>query len=44
MASGFACLGNGLSDEQNAILMQSTDIIEIVGMIINGLKNKIGNA
>lgn len=44
VAPGVACLNNGLSDEQNAILMQSTDIIEIVGLIINGLKNKIGNA
>lgn len=43
-ASGFACLNNGLSEEQNIVLMQSTDIIEIVGLIINGLKNKIGNA
>jgi hypothetical protein len=42
--SGVKCLNNGLSDEQNEILMQSTDIIEIVGLIINGLKNKIGNA
>lgn len=31
VASGVACLNNGLSDEQNTILMQSTDIIEIVG-------------
>ena len=44
VASGVSCLNNGLSDEQNTMLMQSTDIIEIVGWIINGLKNKIGNA
>ena len=44
MSKGFDCLNNGLSNEQNAILMQSTDVIEIVGLIINGLKNKIGHA
>lgn len=44
IALGFNCLNNGLTDEQNAILMQSTDVIEIVGLIINGLKKRIGNA
>lgn len=44
MSKGFDCLNNGLSNEQNAILMQSTDVIEIVGLIINGLKNKTGHA
>ena len=41
---GVNCLDNGLSKDQNDILMQSTDIIEIVGLIINGLKNRIENA
>ena len=41
---GRDCLNNGLSKEENDILLQSTDIIEIVGLIINGLKNKIENA
>ncbi len=44
VAGGIPCLNNGLSDEENILLMQSTDVIEIVGMIIKGLKSKIGNA
>lgn len=42
--SGIDCLDNGLSKEENAILLHSTDIIEIVGLIIKGLKIKIGHA
>lgn len=41
---GLDCFDNGLTKEQNTILMRSIDIIEIVGLIINGLKNKIENA
>lgn len=44
VSGGIACLNNGLSDEENNILLQSADVIEIVGLIIKGLKNKIGNA
>ena len=44
VAGGVACLNNGLSEEENNLLLQSTDIIEIVGLIIKGLKNKIGHA
>lgn len=44
VSGGIACLNNGLSDEENNILLQSTDVIEIVGLIIKGLKNKIDNA
>ena len=44
VARGVCCLDNGLSKEQNNILMQSTDIVEIVGLIIKGLKNRIANA
>ena len=44
VAGGLACLNNGLEDEDNNILFQSTDVIEIVGLIIKGLKKTIGNA
>ena len=44
VAGGIACLNNGLSEEENNLLLQSTDVIEIVGLIIKGLKNKIGHA
>lgn len=44
VSAGIACLDNGLSTEENNLLLQSTDVIEIVGLIIKGLKNKIGNA
>ena len=43
-AGGLACLNNGLEDEDNYILFQSTDVIEIVGLIIKGLKKTIGHA
>lgn len=43
-AAGILCLNNGLTDDDNLLLMRSTDVIEIVGMIIKGLKNKIGHA
>lgn len=33
-------LDNGLSREQNLSLLTSTDVIEIVGLILKGLKNK----
>ena len=41
---GIDCLNNGLKNEDNDILFQSTDVIEIVGLIIKGLKNTIGDA
>ena len=44
VADGLSCLNNGLEDEDNYILFQSTDVIEIVGLIIKGLKNTIGHA
>jgi len=44
VAGGLACLNNGLEDEDNNILFQSTDVIEIVGLIIKGLNKTIGNA
>lgn len=44
VSGGIACLDNGLSEKENNLLLQSTDVIEIVGLIIKGLKNKIGNA
>ena len=44
VAGGIVCLNNGLSEEENNLLLQSTDVIEIVGLIIKGLKNKIGHA
>ena len=39
VAGGIVCLNNGLSEEENNLLLQSTDVIEIVGLIIKGLKN-----
>lgn len=44
VANGIDCLKNGLEKEDNYILFQSTDVIEIVGLIIKGLKNTIGHA
>ena len=44
VSGGIAYLNNGLSDKENNLLLQSTDVIEIVGLIIKGLKNKIDNA
>lgn len=44
VAGGIVCLNNGLSEEENNLLLQSTDVIEIVGLTIKGLKNKIGHA
>lgn len=41
---GLDCLNNDLKNEENDILFQSTDVIEIVGLIIKGLKNTIGDA
>ena len=38
VAGGIGGLKNGLTDEQNYILFQSTDVIEIVGLILKGLK------
>lgn len=39
-AGGADVLDNGLSREQNLTLLTSTDIIEIVGLILEGLRNK----
>ncbi len=36
---GLACLNNGLKEEENYTLLQSTDIVEIVGLILKGLNN-----
>lgn len=44
ISSGIGCLNNGLSDEDNYMLLQSTDVIEIVGLIIKGLNNKFNHA
>ena len=41
---GISGLNNGLSDDDNIILLHSTDVIEIVGLILKGLKNKLGHA
>lgn len=41
---GISGLNNGLSDEDNLILLHSTDVIEIVGLILKGLKNMLGHA
>ena len=37
---GIDVLDNGLSREQNKILLTSTDVVEIVGLILEGLRNK----
>ena len=37
VAGGIDGLKNGLTNEQNYILLQSTDVIEIVGLILKGL-------
>ena len=37
VAGGIDGLKNGLTKEQNNILLQSTDVIEIVGLILKGL-------
>lgn len=44
ISGGIGCLNNGLSDEDNYMLLQSTDVIEIVGLIIKGLNNKFNHA
>lgn len=44
VANGINCLNNGLENEDNYILFQSTDVIEIVGLIIKGLKKTFGHA
>ena len=44
VANGIDCLNNGLENEDNYILFQSTDVIEIVGLIIKGLKKTIEHA
>ena len=41
---GIDCLNNGLKNEDNDILFQSTDVIEIVGLIIKGLNKTIEHA
>lgn len=38
--SGFAGLRNGLTDEENKLLFQSTNVLEIVALILKGLNNK----
>lgn len=44
ISRGIGCLNNGLSDEDNNKLLQSTDVIEIVGLIIKGLNSKLNHA
>lgn len=39
----YSCLNNGLTDEENERLLNSTDVIEIVGLILKGLKKKYGS-
>lgn len=41
---GLDVLDNGLSREQNLTLLTSTDVIEIVGLILEGLGNKYNNS
>lgn len=42
---GCSCLlMNGLDETDNKILMESTDVIEIVGLILKGLKQTLTNA
>ena len=38
--SGIAGLRNGLSDEENRLLFLSTNVLEIVALILKGLNNK----
>lgn len=40
--NGISSLNNGLSQEENDILFKSTNITEIISMILKGLKKKIG--
>lgn len=40
----IADLNNGLTEEENAVLFHSVDIIEIVSLILKGLNNTINNA
>ena len=42
-AHGFERLNNGLSDEDNGRLFASTNLMEIVSLILKGLKNKFNN-
>ncbi len=44
ISSGIGCFNNGLSAEDNNMLLQSTDVIEIVGLIIKGLNSKFNHA
>ena len=44
VSGGISCLNNGLSDEDNYMLLQSADVIEIVGLIIKGLNSKFNHA
>jgi hypothetical protein len=37
---GIASLNNGLSEDENKILFQSTNILEIVALVLKGLNNK----
>ena len=38
---GITGLNNGLSDEENKILFHSTNVLEIVALILKGLNNKL---
>lgn len=41
---GISSLDNGLSDEANIRLMNSSNLTEIVALILEGIKNKLQNA
>lgn len=43
-SKGLSSLNNGLSDNENVELMTSTNLTEIVALILKGLKNKLQNA
>jgi hypothetical protein len=43
-AGGLDVLDNGLSREKNMSLLTSTDVIEIVGLILEGLRNKFNKS
>ena len=43
-SKGLSSLDNGLSDESNRRLMSSSNLTEIVALILEGIKNKLQNA
>lgn len=43
-AKGLSSFDNGLNDESNARLMDSSNITEIVALVLKGIKNRLQNA